>query len=131
MICHKILAFIIGYMAFRIFPVVLGRGEFSGASLNDITLWFVNLSSGTAYLVFWLIYIGLISLLKLGEKAQLYTTSVVFGVAYSIFEFPLSLIAKWNPSYDWVGMLIPFTVSLMACFIMLAIKRMLGSLKSV
>lgn len=102
---HKILAFFLGYFAFRILPVAIGHGEFSGASLNDIAVWFLNVSSGIAYLVCGLIYIGLLFILKINKKVEMYSSSIIFGAAYSVFEFPLSLIARWIPSYDWLGII--------------------------
>lgn len=112
-----------GYVAFRLLPVVVGYGEFSGASPSDIAQWFTDGSSGVAYFLFWLGCAGALYLFGLEGKIQLYVSSLLFGVAYSVFEFPFGLIAKWNPDYDWVGVVIPYAISLFVCFTYLAIRR--------
>ena len=123
MIFHKSLAFLLGYGAFRLTPIFSGFGEFYGADQNLILTWFFEIQSGLTYLVFWLIYALIGYCLKIDGKIPMYVSSVIFGISYSVFEYPFSLMARWSPTLDWVGPVVPYMTSVIVCFLVFFILK--------
>jgi hypothetical protein len=112
-ISKSVIAFLVGYVVFRTTPVFFQKNEFYKIQLTDFYAWLINVESGFAFVIFWALLLCAAKLAKVSKSWGFVFASLVFGLSYAIFEFPMATVVnKVGHNYDWAGIVLAYMLSL-------------------